>query len=99
MQLHVCGCSAVLAHMLLNERLNVFGVLGCILCISGSLAIVLHAPAERPLTSVLQIWQLALKPCGYTVALLAFRCCVGDGRAACRMAFHVNPVLQHAFDT
>ncbi|GAB4820539.1 hypothetical protein N2152v2_007585 [Parachlorella kessleri] len=54
--------SAVLAHMLLNERLNVFGVLGCILCISGSLAIVLHAPAERPLTSVLHIWQLALQP-------------------------------------
>lgn len=54
--------SAVLAHMLLNERLNVFGILGCILCVTGSLAIVLHAPEESPITSVLQVWDLAMQP-------------------------------------
>ena len=34
----------MLAHWLLQEKLNVFGVLGCLLCIVGSLVIVLHAP-------------------------------------------------------
>lgn len=55
--------SAVLAHHLLAEKLNAFGVVGCLLCIAGSLAIVLHAPEERPITSVLQVWALALQPC------------------------------------
>ncbi|EFN58445.1 hypothetical protein CHLNCDRAFT_19917 [Chlorella variabilis] len=54
--------SAVLAHYLLNEKLNAFGVVGCLLCISGSLAIVLHAPEERPIASVLQVWTLATQP-------------------------------------
>ncbi|KAI7843812.1 hypothetical protein COHA_002710 [Chlorella ohadii] len=54
--------SAVLAHHLLAEKLNAFGVVGCLLCIAGSLAIVLHAPEERPITSVLQVWALAMQP-------------------------------------
>lgn len=54
--------SAVLAHYLLAERLNAFGVIGCLLCMSGSLAIVLHAPEERPISSVLEVWALALQP-------------------------------------
>lgn len=54
--------SAVLAHYLLNERLNVFGAVGCVLCVTGSLAIVLHAPEEHPITSVLQVWDLAMQP-------------------------------------
>uniref|UniRef100_A0A7S0WPU4 Probable magnesium transporter n=1 Tax=Chlamydomonas leiostraca TaxID=1034604 RepID=A0A7S0WPU4_9CHLO len=61
--------SAVLAHALLNERLNLFGMLGCVLCITGSCTIVLHAPPEREVHSVLEIWQLAMQPAfiGYTV--------------------------------
>lgn len=54
--------STIFAHILLNERLNIFGGLGCVLCITGSLAIVLHAPEEQPITSVLQVWGLALQP-------------------------------------
>lgn len=54
--------SAVLAHYLLNEKLNLFGLLGGMLCMAGSLTIVLHAPEERPITSLLQVWQLALQP-------------------------------------
>jgi magnesium transporter len=54
--------SAVLAHFLLNERLNVFGLVGCVLCVTGSLAIVLHAPEERPISSVLEVWALAMQP-------------------------------------
>jgi drug/metabolite transporter (DMT)-like permease len=63
--------SAVLAHHLLNERLNAFGILGCVLCIAGSLAIVLHAPAEAPIDSVAQIWRLAISPAFLLYAALA----------------------------
>jgi Magnesium transporter NIPA len=48
--------------MMLGEKLNIFGILGCILCIVGSLTIVLHAPEERPIASVQQVWTLAMKP-------------------------------------
>ncbi|KAK9801955.1 hypothetical protein WJX73_010322 [Symbiochloris irregularis] len=54
--------SAVLAHWMLNERLNIFGMLGCMLCITGSLTIVLHAPEERPIASLVQIWLMAMQP-------------------------------------
>jgi magnesium transporter len=63
--------SAILAHHLLNERLNIFGLVGCVLCVTGSLAIVLHAPEERPLESVLQIWGLAMQPAFLLYALIA----------------------------
>ena len=59
---NVSCCSAVLAHYLLNEQLNLFGLLGGMLCITGSLTIVLHAPEETTITSVLQVWELALQP-------------------------------------
>jgi hypothetical protein len=54
--------SAVLAHVMLNERLNIFGIAGCMLCIVGSMTIVLHAPEEREVTSLLQVWNMALQP-------------------------------------
>ena len=57
-------CSAVLAHLMLNEKLNVFGILGCVLCIVGSMTIVLHAPEEREIVSLLQVWNMALQPGG-----------------------------------
>lgn len=54
--------SAVLAHFILNERLHMFGVVGCALCVVGSVDIVLHAPMERRIDSVSEIWQLATEP-------------------------------------
>ncbi|CAN1829034.1 Probable magnesium transporter NIPA6 [Linum perenne] len=54
--------SAVLAHFLLREKLQKMGVLGCILCIVGSTVIVLHAPQERAISSVEEIWGLATQP-------------------------------------
>ncbi|XP_048335541.2 probable magnesium transporter NIPA6 isoform X2 [Ziziphus jujuba] len=54
--------SAVLAHILLNEKLQRMGMLGCLLCIVGSTMIVLHAPEERSLSSVEEIWELAIQP-------------------------------------
>lgn len=54
--------SAVLAHFILEEKLHIFGVLGCILCVVGSTSIVLHAPQEKDIESVKEVWHLATEP-------------------------------------
>ncbi|XP_058103221.1 probable magnesium transporter NIPA1 isoform X2 [Magnolia sinica] len=54
--------SAVLAHFILKEKLHIFGVLGCILCVVGSTSIVLHAPQEKAIHSVKEVWFLATEP-------------------------------------
>ncbi|KAK7317154.1 hypothetical protein RJT34_01139 [Clitoria ternatea] len=54
--------SSVLAHFILKEKLHMFGVLGCALCVVGSTTIVLHAPHERDIHSVKEVWQLAIEP-------------------------------------
>ncbi|KAA8548377.1 hypothetical protein F0562_000061 [Nyssa sinensis] len=54
--------SAVLAHFILEEKLHIFGVVGCILCLVGSTTIVLHAPQERNINSVKEVWYLATEP-------------------------------------
>lgn len=54
--------SAVLAHVILREKLHIFGILGCILCVVGSTTIVLHAPQEREIHSVFEVWNLATEP-------------------------------------
>lgn len=53
--------SAVLAHVILKEKLNRFGIIGCILCVTGTVGIVLHAPEEKNLGSVVDIWNLAMQ--------------------------------------
>ncbi|KAK9287939.1 hypothetical protein L1049_016384 [Liquidambar formosana] len=54
--------SAVLAHFILKEKLHIFGVLGCVLCVVGSTSIVLHAPQEKDIESVKEVWYLATEP-------------------------------------
>lgn len=54
--------SAVLAHFILKEKLHIFGILGCVLCVVGSTSIVLHAPKEREMKSVKEVWNLATEP-------------------------------------
>ncbi|XP_047315069.1 probable magnesium transporter NIPA4 [Impatiens glandulifera] len=54
--------SAVLAHVMLKEKLHIFGILGCALCVVGSTTIVLHAPQERAIESVTEVWDLATEP-------------------------------------
>ncbi|KAB2021372.1 hypothetical protein ES319_D07G134700v1 [Gossypium barbadense] len=44
---------------MLKEKLHQLGVLGCVMCISGSVIIVIHAPQESPITSVQEIWAMA----------------------------------------
>ncbi|KAK8697594.1 hypothetical protein V6N13_113735 [Hibiscus sabdariffa] len=62
--------SAVLAHFMLKEKLHQLGVLGCVMCISGSVVIVIHAPEESPITSVQEIWMMATQPVIVLVVLL-----------------------------
>ncbi|KAL5171363.1 putative magnesium transporter NIPA4 [Glycine soja] len=54
--------NAALAHIILRERLHIFGILGCVLCVVGSTTIVLHAPQEREIESVSEVWDLAMEP-------------------------------------
>ncbi|XP_008790226.2 probable magnesium transporter NIPA4 isoform X2 [Phoenix dactylifera] len=66
--------SAALAHIILRERLHIFGILGCILCVVGSITIVLHAPQEREIDSVKEVWDLATEPaflCYATIVIAA----------------------------
>uniref|UniRef100_A0A6N2MNT4 Probable magnesium transporter n=1 Tax=Salix viminalis TaxID=40686 RepID=A0A6N2MNT4_SALVM len=44
------------------EKLHIFGILGCVLCVVGSTTIVLHAPQEREIESVKEVWDLATEP-------------------------------------
>ncbi|XP_059653553.1 probable magnesium transporter NIPA4 [Cornus florida] len=62
--------SAVLAHIILRERLHTFGILGCALCVVGSTTIVLHAPQEREIDSVKEVWDLATEPAFLFYAVL-----------------------------
>jgi drug/metabolite transporter (DMT)-like permease len=63
--------AAVLSHYLLDERLNPFGWLGCLLCVLGSLQIVLHAPEEKFVSGVAELAQLASKPLFSAYAVFA----------------------------
>ena len=65
--------SAVLAHLLLKEKLHYLGWMGCLICIIGSMNIVMNAPAERALESMPQVWALAMQPefLAYVVFALA----------------------------
>lgn len=54
--------SAVLAHFILKEGLHKLGMLGCLMCIAGSVIIVIRAAQEHPITSVQEIWIMATQP-------------------------------------
>ncbi|CAL9145576.1 unnamed protein product [Musa hybrid cultivar] len=74
----------LLARIILRERLHIFGILGCALCVVGSTTIVLHAPQEREIESVTEVWDLATEPAFlfYAAAVLA---------AAFILIFHFVP--------
>ncbi|XP_020504596.2 magnesium transporter NIPA4 [Labrus bergylta] len=54
--------SAVLSSHLLGEMLNVVGKLGCLLCILGSILLVIHAPQEWEVTSLEDMTNKLLEP-------------------------------------
>ncbi|XP_037618927.1 magnesium transporter NIPA4, partial [Sebastes umbrosus] len=54
--------SAVLSSYLLGEVLNVVGKLGCLLCVLGSILLVIHAPQEQEVTSLQDMTNKLLEP-------------------------------------
>ncbi|XP_028451984.1 magnesium transporter NIPA4 [Perca flavescens] len=54
--------SAVLSSYLLGEALNILGKLGCLLCILGSVLLVIHAPQEQEVTSLQDMTDKLLEP-------------------------------------
>uniref|UniRef100_A0A667ZC69 NIPA like domain containing 4 n=1 Tax=Myripristis murdjan TaxID=586833 RepID=A0A667ZC69_9TELE len=69
--------SAVLSSYLLGEMLNVVGKLGCLLCILGSVLLVIHAPQEQEVTSLQDMTGKLLEP-GFLVyiSLVLLLCAV-----------------------
>lgn len=54
--------SAVLSSYLLGEVLNILGKLGCLLCVLGSILLVIHAPQEQEVTSLQEMTDKLLEP-------------------------------------
>jgi drug/metabolite transporter (DMT)-like permease len=61
---------AVLSHIFLNERLGRDGIIGCILCLLGSLTVILHAPEEDRIETVEDVFQHFIKP-GFLIYMIA----------------------------
>jgi hypothetical protein len=55
-----------MAAIFLGEKMVTEGIIGCALCIIGSVVIILHAPEEKPVNSVDEILQYAVQPGGFT---------------------------------
>ncbi|KAM4052880.1 magnesium transporter NIPA3 [Anomaloglossus baeobatrachus] len=61
---------AVLSSYFLNEKLNIHGKLGCLLCILGSTMMVIHAPHEEEVTS-LHDMEIKLRDPGFITFAVA----------------------------
>uniref|UniRef100_A0A3B4F9G8 Magnesium transporter NIPA2-like n=1 Tax=Pundamilia nyererei TaxID=303518 RepID=A0A3B4F9G8_9CICH len=81
--------SAVLSSYLLGEVLNIVGKLGCLLCVLGSILLVIHAPQEQEVTSLREMTNKLLEP-GFLVyvalvlvlcAVLVLYCCPRFGQS------------------
>ncbi|KAF9280598.1 hypothetical protein BGZ68_007124 [Mortierella alpina] len=53
---------AVLSSIVLKEKLNLHGKIGCALCIVGAVVIVLHAPAQAAVTDIDQFKHFVIQP-------------------------------------
>lgn len=54
--MYVCICfSAILSSYFLNEKLNLHGKIGCLLSITGSTVMVIHAPQEEEVETLNEI--------------------------------------------
>ncbi|KIW04890.1 uncharacterized protein PV09_04065 [Verruconis gallopava] len=53
---------AVLGAYFLGERLGVLGKIGCAICLTGSVVIVLHAPPDKEIETIEELLHLALQP-------------------------------------
>lgn len=53
---------ALLASWVLKEHLNLLGKLGCVVCCSGSVMLILHAPKAETVTSRMEFEERLLDP-------------------------------------
>lgn len=53
---------AILSHFFLNERLTLFGWIGCFQCIVGSIIIALNAPQQQSVSTISAFKSLFLAP-------------------------------------
>ncbi|XP_037655444.1 magnesium transporter NIPA4 [Choloepus didactylus] len=58
--------SAILSSYFLGESLNLLGKLGCVICVTGSTVMVIHAPEEEKVTTVVEMAS-KMKDTGYIV--------------------------------
>ena len=63
----------MLSSYLLDERLNLHGKLGCVLCIIGSTVIVIHAPQKEEVDNLAELGDKLQDTCEY--GTLRFTCC------------------------
>ncbi|XP_056129221.1 magnesium transporter NIPA2 [Lampris incognitus] len=68
--------SAVLSSYFLNERLNVHGKVGCLLCIFGSTVMVIHAPQEEVVASLSAMAEKLKDPGFIAFAVCIVACCL-----------------------
>ncbi|EFN85932.1 magnesium transporter NIPA2 [Harpegnathos saltator] len=76
--------SAVLASKYLNERLNLLGKMGCLLCILGSTIIVLHSPKEEEVSSLSELFIKIKEPAYVSYVLIVIICTLS-------IVFHFGP--------
>jgi len=84
---------AILASILLKERLGHLGRVGCALCLLGSSIIVLHAPEDQELHTVTEFLEYAIQP-GFL--LYCFTVCVFSivmGSAVAPKHGRTNPLV------
>lgn len=60
--------SAILASIVLKERLGSIGIIGCLLSLIGAVIIVLHAPEDPQVQSVEELTSYMLQPGKYQQA-------------------------------
>lgn len=67
---------AILAALFLGEELGTLGKLGCVVCLLGSIIIILHAPSEKEIETVDEILQYAIQPAFimYILMVTIFSC-------------------------
>ncbi|KAI8907245.1 magnesium transporter [Gorgonomyces haynaldii] len=53
---------AILSHFFLKERLGRDGIIGCTLCILGSVMVILHSPEEEPIETVDDVFHQFTRP-------------------------------------
>ncbi|EGW01401.1 Magnesium transporter NIPA4 [Cricetulus griseus] len=69
--------SAIFSSYCLGESLNLLGKLGCIICVAGSTVMVIHAPKEEKVTTVVEMAS-KMKDTGFVVfaVLLVVSCLI-----------------------